>query len=80
MGTQKHPLKPAQESADKLMATVFWDNTKILLILCMPHKATINESSYVTKIKNLRKQLLRKDEESWAINFAIPRQRDPSHI
>jgi histone-lysine N-methyltransferase SETMAR len=49
-----------QPSAGKVMATIFWDSSSVLLIDCMPHKTTISGPYYAALIDRLRESIKEK--------------------
>ena len=49
-----------QQSARKIMATVFWDSEGVLLLEFMPHKMTITGDTYASKIVVLRESIKQK--------------------
>jgi hypothetical protein len=46
-------------SAGKVMATVFWDAERLILVDIMPHGQTLNSDLYIQALKNLQKHLRR---------------------
>ena len=64
--TWKHPSSPpakkfkVQQSAKKLMATVFWDAQGILLVDFLPPGETINAARYCQTLNKLREAVRRK--------------------
>ena len=46
-----------QQSAGKIMATVFWDSEGVLLLEFMPHKTIITEDTYASTMVVLRENI-----------------------
>ena len=55
----RHPTSPrsnkfiSQQSAGKVMVTVFWDSVGVILVDFMSRKATINSGVYIDTLKTL---------------------------
>lgn len=64
--TWKHPSSPtprkfqSQQSAKKIMATVFWDAKDVLLVEFLPYGQTINAGGYCEVLDRLREAVRRK--------------------
>ena len=43
-----------QQSAGKVMVTVFWDSVGVILVDCMSKGATINSNVYINTLKKLK--------------------------
>ena len=51
------PKKCLQQSAGKIMATVFWDSGGVLLLEFMPHKTAITGDAYASTMVALCKNI-----------------------
>ena len=64
--TWKHPSSPVprkfkvQQSAKKLMATIFWDAQGVLLIEFTPRVQTVNSATYCETLNKLKEAIRRK--------------------
>ena len=63
METQESPTPKeflVQQSAGKIMATVFWDSEGVLLLEFMPHKTTVTGDTYASTMVALLENIKQK--------------------
>ena len=58
----RHPTSPrsknlkSQQSAEKVMVTVFWDSVGVILVDFMSNGAKINSDVYIDTLKKLKQE------------------------
>ena len=81
----KHPDSPppkkfrTQPSAGKIMATIFWDSSGVLLIDYMPHKTTINGPYYAALMDRLRESIKEKRRGKLTKGVLLLHDNAPAH-
>ena len=68
-----------QSSAGKIMATIFWDSSGVLLIDYMPHKTTINGQYYAALMGRLRESIKEKRRGKLAKGVLLLHDNAPAH-
>jgi [histone H3]-lysine36 N-dimethyltransferase SETMAR len=68
-----------QPSAGKIMATIFWDSSGVLLIDFLPHKTTINGQYYAALMGRLRESIIEKRRGKLTKGVLLLHDNAPAH-
>ena len=68
-----------QQSAAKIMATVFWDSEGVLLLEFMPQKTTITGDIYVSTMVALRENIKQKRRGKSSAGDLLLHDNAPAH-
>jgi histone-lysine N-methyltransferase SETMAR len=69
-----------EQSAGKVMATVFWDEKGLLLLEFMPQKTTITGQTYANKITALREAIKEKRRGKLSAGVLLLHDNAPVHM
>ena len=81
----KHPGSPPLKkfkrvhSAGKVMASIFWDSQRVIMIVYLEQGRTIDGAYYAGELRHLRQEIARKRRGKLTWGFLLLQDKAPAH-